>query len=813
LTYKTDKEQGLAIMTIQHKKAISIPLSQVTKAIKHSLKSKALPSVFLSSMVGLHSGMALAEETTEQQAEKSGIEVIEVTSTKRRVSIQKVPSSVQALSSTALEELGISDFDDYVLMLPSVSYETSGPGRSQIYMRGAADGGDGNASGSQPSVAVYLDEQPVTAIGTNLDIHVYDVERIEALAGPQSTLFGASSQSGTLRIITNKPQSDYTEGGIGVDFSSTEHGGTSHILEGFFNLPITDDTAVRFVGWNKSEGGYIDNVAGTHTSALFVNGGEQVLVENDNAALVEEDFNNLDVSGGRVSLKSQLTDDWELLLGALYQKQETSGVWYHDAENPSGEIGDLEVQRFSPDKSDDDFLQTSLTVTGQFEAAEVIYAASFMERDVEFYSDYSDYSDYNSTNWIHFYGCEYYSTATSDCTSMMIAYNDDNTYKRDTHELRIQSTNDSPLQYIAGLYYEKSSHEYRQEWVMDGMAQGPDFALFGQPNLWYLTDQVREDNQIALFGELTYDFTKQLSATVGGRYFDNESKLNGVSGYGLVAPGFPSLTVDSSVEDSGSIFKANVSYDLTDKRLIYLTWSEGYRPGGINRDATDVVPQTYKPDYVENLEFGWKTMSEDQSLKWNGALYMMDWTDMQLTRYDSSFNSPVGLTINVSEAQILGLETDVTYLLTDDWLLSAAGSYNQAELDKDLVVGTNLSPKGTELPSVPKFKANITSRYNFEMMNYQSHFQLVYSYVGERQSDIFKFTGDDTSVDVRDTLDAYNILNLSLGIEDENWKASLYVSNLTDERAQLSKGSASWDTTTVVNRPRTVGISFSYLFE
>ncbi|WNC67724.1 TonB-dependent receptor [Thalassotalea nanhaiensis] len=786
-----NNNNNISLISCAVRKALLVPV----------LTSSVAATVFVSPF-------SLAEEAT-----KEGIEVIEVTSRKRVENIQHVPSSVQALSSKDIEEQGITNFEDYALLLPSLSFNSAGPGLAQVYMRGAADGGDGNASGSQPSVAIYLDEQPVTAIGRNLDLHVYDIERIEALAGPQSTLFGASSQSGTLRIITNKPDTEAFEGGVSVDLSTTNEGEPNNTFEGFVNIPVSEDTAIRLVGWSKHDGGYIDNIAGTHTSALFTNGGESSLVENNNDAHVEEDFNTLDNTGFRAGVKTQISDNWDALLTTIYQKQETNGVWYHDPDAPNGEVGDLEVQRFNPEEMDDEFTQASVTITGDLGDAELVYAGSFMERNVEFHNDYSDYTDYYSTSWIQYYGCEYYGSATEDCTNMMIAYNDDNEYKRDTHELRLQSTGDSSIQYTLGLYQESSSHDYRQEWVMEGLAKGPDFEQFGEPDLWYLTDQNRDDDQSAVFGELTYQVNDKLALTLGGRYYSNESSLSGTSGYGVIAPGFPIIDVDTSVDDSGSIFKANASYQLTDNRLVYLTWSEGYRPGGINRDETEVVPRTYKADFVENMEFGWKIMSEDQDLRFNGAIYSMSWDDMQLTRYDASFGSPVGLTINVSEASITGIESDLTYMLTSNFKLSAAASYNQAELSKDLSVGSKFAPDGTELPNVPEFKGNISARYYQPIFSYEGFIQATYSYVGERQSDIFKHSGGDLETDQREELASYSIANISAGIEADSWTATIYVNNLTDERAELSKGTASWDSTITVNRPRTIGVSLSYLFD
>jgi iron complex outermembrane receptor protein len=813
-------------MTNKHlkNKSKSIQLNPIMVAIRDAINDKKIQGIALSAlMVG---GMAVmpsanaqvvdtAQTKTADKKTSQGIETITVTSRKRVENIQDTPLSITALGATKLDELGIENFDDYALMLPSLSYQSAGPGLSQVYMRGASDGGSGNASGSQPSVAIYLDEQPVTAIGRNLDLHIYDIERVEALAGPQSTLFGASSQSGTIRIITNKPQVDTFEGGVDVSYGTTNSGDPSHSLEGFVNLPVSDNAAIRLVAWTKKDGGYIDNIAGTRTYGLFTDGGNFSTVEENNDDLIKENFNELTNSGARVALKVNLNDDWTATASYLTQKQETEGVWFQDSENPSGEVGDLEVQRYFPDSMDDEFSQAALTIEGDFGSSSLVYAGSFMDRDVQYFNDYSDYADYFSTSWIQYYGCEYYGTADVDvdCSSMAIFYNDDNQYKRNTHELRLQSTDNAPLQYIVGLYYEDASHDYRQEWIMDGMAQGADFRQFGVPNLWYLTDQKRADKQSALFGEVSYAFTDQLTTTLGARWFENESNLVGVSGYGAIAPGFPIINVDSKDEDSDSIFKFNLTYKIDDKKMVYLTWSEGYRPGGINRDETDLVARIYKSDFVTNTELGWKTMWLDNNLRWNGAVYHMQWDDMQFTRYDSSYGSPVGLTVNASEAKIVGIESDITYLLTPDWTVTAAFNFNQAELAADLLVGSNLSPDGTALPNVPDFKGNLTSRYNVVIGGYNSFAQIVYSYVGETYSDIYKYKTSDVNLDLRDVNNSYSIVNLSAGIDMDGWGVNMYVDNLTDERAQLSRGGASYDSTVTVNRPRNVGIRFHMLFE
>src|ERR1700727_137112 len=216
------------------------------------------------------------------------LEEITVTAQKRSENLQDVALSIQAFSTVRLEELRIDNFDDYAKFLPSVSFQKVGsPSFEHTYMRGVSSGGDGNHSGSQPSVGMYLDEQPITTIDGNLNVHIYDIERVEALAGPQGTLYGASSQAGTIRIITNKPDPSGFKAGYDLDLNNVDHGGTGYDVEAFVNLPLSSSAAVRLVGWDQHDAGYISNVHGTVTfptsGAVF-----------DNAALVKKDANTVE---------------------------------------------------------------------------------------------------------------------------------------------------------------------------------------------------------------------------------------------------------------------------------------------------------------------------------------------------------------------------------------------------------------------------------------------------------------------------------------------------------------------------------------
>jgi outer membrane receptor protein involved in Fe transport len=492
----------------------------------------------------------------------------------------------------------------------------------------------------------------------------------------------------------------------------------------------------------------------------------------------------------------------------LTQQQETEGVWFHEPESDNGEVGDLEVQRFNEDNSNDEFDQLALTVDGDLGFATLTYSGSIMERDVEYNNDYSDYSQDNP--FVAAYACGYYDSGpiTSRCTSGNVFYEEENEYERNTHELRLQSQGDDALQYIVGFFYEESTHEYRQEWLIPGMAEGVGYNNLDKDNLWYLTDQKREDEQTALFGEVSYDLSDQLTATIGARFFENESSLKGVTAYGITANdnNFPRLDVDSTADDNDSIFKVNLSYTIDDNKNVYFTWSEGYRAGGLNRDETlGVVPLEYDPDFLTNWEFGWKTTWMDQRLRWNGAVYFMEWEDLQITKFDSDiFDSPVGLTINAGEAEITGLESDLTFIPAEGWTLSGAFAYNQAELSKDFTVGSVLLPDGTDLPHVPELKYNLTGRYEFGLGEFDAFGQLVYAYVDDSYSDLF--------VADREEQDSYDNVNFTAGLSKDSWGIDLYVNNLTDERAEISRSTQPYGNYITTNRPRTVGIKYRMRF-
>jgi outer membrane receptor protein involved in Fe transport len=758
-----------------------------------------------------------------QDAEQGrALEEIVVTAQKRTENLQDVAVSVQVLGAMQLEQLNIKGFEDYIEFLPTVSYTSNGPGYGILYMRGVSSGGDGVHSGSMPSVGVYLDEQPVTTIGQVLDVHIYDIARIETLAGPQGTLFGQGSQAGTLRIITNKPVLEEFQASYDLGVDTVAHGDIGYTAEGMVNIPLTNRTAVRLVGWHETQGGYIDNVPGSITYAASG-------ITIDNSALVKEDFNDVETTGARAALKIDLNDNWTLTPGLMYQEQDANGLWAHDPED----AGDLEVVRFFADGQEEDWLQSTLTVEGSIaDRFAFVYALSHLDRNTDSVYDYSGYAEYLEDLYAYYgYDCYRYD-ALGNCTDPSQFVDSNERFTRLSHEVRLQSSGEGRFQWIAGLFYQKQVHDFDLQWIIPEM-NNPAASVIENGNTVWQTYQIRTDRDEAYFGEATFDFTDTMSVTAGVRHFKYDNRLYGFNGFighciGFTVDGefvadedgtpqypcFDTRILDDDTKGSGNSWKGTFNFRANDDLLLYATYSEGFRSGGVNRARVPGIPK-YQPDWVINHEFGWKSTWQDGRLRFNGAAYLLDWEDFQYSFLDFSLSN---LTIigNVGQARTIGAEFDASWQLTGQFNLSLAGSYNNAELEEpywrtsaDRDAGDPpRAPKGTEMPYVPEYQFTTIGRYEMNFGNFPGYLQAAVSYTGASWNDL--------EVALRRRQDAYTLVNLAAGIERDTWSLDLFVNNATDERAQIDVYDPSYfsllDSRTITNRPRTIGIRFGQKF-
>ncbi len=752
-------------------------------------------------VVAIHLAVATAAfaQDTQQSApppssDASSLDLITVTSQKRTENLQEVPISIQVLGNEKLRELNVSSFDDYVKFLPSVSYQSNGPGFAQIYMRGVASGGDGNHSGSLPSVGVYLDEQPVTTIQGPLDIHIYDIARVEVLSGPQGTLYGASSEAGTIRIITNKPDPSGYEAGYSVGLNSTSHGGIGNVQEGFVNIPLGERTAIRLVGWHEKEAGYIDNVPGTRTFPSWdeFTGGNGTI---SNAATARDNYNDVDTTGARLALGINLNDNWTVNASLIGQKAESNGLFAYDPA-----VGNLEITHFYPESAQDNWNQAALSVEGKIGNFDVTYSFAHLNRNDQTESDYSDYSFWYDT--LYAYGGSIYND-NGDIINPSQYIQAKDRYRKTSHELRIATPQDNRLRFVGGLFLQDQNHDIQQRYKINGFSS--DLSTPGWPDTLWLTKQSREDRDKAIFGELSYDISDTLTASLGGRYFKSDNSLGGYFGFsagfspsssygeaGCPTPepfnGAPCRDFDKSIRESGSLYKANLTWKATPTKMFYLTRSEGFRPGGINRRG--ILPP-YLSDYLINYEAGWKTTWLDNHLSFNGSVFRQQWKDFQFSILGAN-----GLTEikNANQARISGAEFELNWAASYNLQISAGAAFYNAKLTENYCGFTDdngipvtvcddpEAPNGTRLPVTPKFKGTLTARYNFEIGSLQAYVQGSGVHVGERTSDL-----RIAEREILGNLPAYSTFDFSTGIAKDSWALDFFVDNAFDKRGQISR--------------------------
>ncbi len=685
---------------------------------------------------------------------------IVITAQKREENLQNVPISVQAIGTRRLDQLNISNFEQYTKQLPSVSFQSAQPGVTVVYMRGVATGGDGNHSGSLPSVGSYLDEQPITTIGGTLDVHIYDIARIESLAGPQGTLYGASSEAGTIRIITNKPQLGSTAGRIDGEINSTSHGGMGGKLEGMVNLPLGDRVAFRGVAFYKKDAGYIDNISGSRT--YYVNSGGAVpLMTVTNSGLEKNNFNDLETYGGRAALKVDLDDNWTVTPTFMYQKTKSNGVFYFDPQ-----LGELNNDRFRDDVRKDRFWQAALTIQGKIANFDVTYAGAYMDRPTSTLSDYADYADAYDQLYASYGGLAYFPLVDAVVSSSIPYGNYINPqqyiigsdhFRKHSQELRFASPAEHRFRVIAGLFYQRQSNEIHQDYKVDGLA--PEVSVNGHPGTLWLTEQKRVDKDYAAFGEASFDVTPNITVTAGGRLYKFDNTLIGFFGFGRN----PGIDPDDPLGRMFTAFPFNAGMSsrtgvagcyLTNGMTLRETVNGGFpiapfieaavsgspctnlgdlsdgtvKPkrikdsGFIHRLNGTWKPQEnlmlyatwsrgfrpgginrrgevppYDADFLSNYEIGWKTTFGP--LRWNGAIYHQLWKKFQFSFLGQNSFTEIH---NGKNANINGVETDVNYV-GGGLTLNAAVAYTNAKTKGNVcgVIEDTTSDCGFSFVSVP----------------------------------------------------------------------------------------------------------------
>lgn len=780
-------------------------------------------------------------------AAEGGLQEVIVTATKRAADIQSIPLTITAIGSATLENRNVENFQDYALSLPQVSFTNNNPGHEQIYMRGIATGAAYAQSSSNQTVGVYLDDQPITTPNGPLDLHMYDIARVEVLPGPQGTLYGAESEAGTIRIITNQPDPSAFHAGYTAQLNTVYNGTLGGIAEGFVNLPVTSSMAVRLVGWYERDSGFINSVPQTTT---FDNG-----FALSNAPYVQKHYNPVTTEGARAAFKFNINDDWSINPTLITQKTRYDGnsaaeTWKDLAAAPAIP-STYSVANYSFVIGRDSFVDGVLTILGKIGNFNITYAGAYLTRDTYLPQDYLDYTlAYQQYEYLWPKNPEMYKSEADG-------------YQVYSNELRLTSPTDYPVRFVAGLFQE------RQEALTNFQEPIPGLNPFlwvgyGTPYLWpnmdYLALEQLVQRDWAAFAEVNWDLSSHLTATVGFRRFRYDNTLQGFSGFGLnaydVPPppplypggppgpggiigqqtcitttpfhGAPCQDQNESAEGWGSTPKFNLSYKFDAAHLIYATFSRGFRPGGVQR-LPGVAP--FGPDYLTNYEIGWKTAWLDQHLIFNGALYYEQWKNFQFG-FTGQFG--LGVTANAGDAEVKGVEGELHWQATRGLNLTASLAYNDSYLTENYCgvlapdgkpitsspcagpgITTPFAPKapaGQKLPYTSVWKTFVSARYSFPFAKGTAFVEGDQIYQSEMWTNL-----ENEFRQAYGPIPAYGVTNFSLGLDRNNWDLQLLVKNAFNRYAVSDNTSEDTPATSIalyrnIITPRLIGLQFSQQF-
>ena len=835
----------------------------------------------------------VAPSAMAQQDDGRRIEEVVVTSTRREAAIQEIPMSIAAFGDADIVRQGFKQLDDYVGQIPALSTGTREPYGSNVIMRGCAV--SGLAFADTATTAVYLDEQPITVAGLNPDPRLVDIQRVEALSGPQGTLFGDGSQCGTLRILTNKPDTTEFDSWIELTGMTVEHGDSGYEFNGMVNIPLASNKlALRLVGFYAEEPGYVDNIQGVNPSGpddLFGARGSF-----DNAAFVEADINQTTVSGGRAMLRWAPSENWTFDLGGIYQKTEADGFGDTDLseDGHAGDtIGEWEQIRFGAEVWEDEWYQFALTAEGSLGWGDLTIAASFMNRQASYAADSTAYI----SAWNEFYPDKVIYNIYDfggDPQAMSFDVSDQDRYSL---EIRLATPADSDSRWgaVGGLFYNKSDDHthfsanirqldevdplypyylanrsaYYNNYIAHHYCRGGyeplpigcasmiydptavDAGPYVTPTVkWWDGVYNTELEQIAVFGEVNIDITDWFNLTLGGRYFDiqlDRSVENGtlvatntpftVQGPEIVCdeisaptpiPGGETIKTQqlcatgprnpATADETGFVPKITTAFNVGDDKMIYATYSEGFRRGGGNAARAASIfgrppNDTYESDLVKNYEIGTKTTWANGRFQFNLTAYHMVWEDMQIEAEDPTPNIFTLGTVNLAEAEIDGVEAFIDWVPTDGLSLNATVGWNDGEVSEDSSFSGIDIAKGTPLPLSPDWKTSIVADYvfNASLWGTTPSLYLAYMYTGESVNSLLGIQSIETQKPVRVQED-YSIVNFRAALQGETWTATFFIDNVTDEYAQAFFNDRWIQTRLSVNRPRTFGITYRKSF-
>ncbi len=719
--------------------------------------------------------------------------------------VLETPAAIQAISGQDLQKQGDVGFMDVAGAIPGLSVQDLGPGDRKYIIRGISSTGDS-------TTGVYYDEAVISGSNANegggfdCDIRLYDLNRIEVLRGPQGTLYGAGSMSGTIRFVTNKPDLNDFGGYLTAEMSDTHHGSGNYDANGEINLPIvTGKAAVRIVGWGLDDSGYIDQIrvgSGTANPVGLVKG-----------------VNNDAVSGGRISLRIQPIDN--LTLDASYTNQSE-----HSDGSPRYTPPGLPAYQIpgTPTVTGCDLCNTDVTRSPFSDHLElygltVEYKTSYgtLTGTTNQYNRRLEFS-FDDTPTLAFLGIPLPSTAIEPQTRDV-----------NSSEIRFASALDSPVNFVVGGFRQYETHNLDVALLTTNNEGNPTGAFSplnsadailnpGVGSTLFGRIDDRETTQYAAFGEATWTATPKLKFTAGLRYFTEQ--LEGFQQTTHPFAGFPAgVSGEAPILDPAQSYskvtsKFNGSYEFNEALLMYATAAQGFRGGGLNVQSVllEPVPPSFGPDSLWDYEVGAKGRLFDRRLDYQVDVYAIYWHNIQIQ--ETTPNVGLQYTGNAGEAVSKGIEFEFNVRPIDHLTIHFSGSVQDAYLSKgasaeQLAANQTLGQTGDKLPDVPPFEAALGVDYTAPLPVRGDWKWTLAADVDHRGAENAYFAANPYNV----ALKSYTLLNLRAGISSGVWSTTIFARNVTDERAQVSAINSEQDPFAYLTvRPRTIGISVTRNF-
>ncbi|MBJ7440787.1 MAG: TonB-dependent receptor [Sphingopyxis sp.] len=704
------------------------------------------------------------------QADGAEGEIV-VTASKRNAStIQDTPISVQALAGDDLKAKGALDFADFYRAVPGLSVQDEGPGDKRYVVRGINSGG-------AATVGLYLDEIVITGEnaqdggGQAPDIKLFDIERVEVLKGPQGTTFGASSMAGTIRYITAKPDLDEWTGYAQSALRATRGAALGMQTDGAVNIPVLPGVfAVRVSGFYADLPGFINN-------------------------RFQSDANGEKSKAGRISARLQISDDLTLDGMAMYQDVHQDAKNYFNLKGydgvalANGRYAQADVAR-APYDDESELYNATLTYKQPF--GTFTATGSRFVRDTTFTRDASLAAQ-------AFFGLAYNGAGRS-------VLKQDKHRRVDSGEFRFASDFGGPLQILVGAFFQNENRFYRSSWPT------ADASGLIDPNGRLLLDRTVDTRikERALFGEISYDILPDLTFTAGGRLFDFKLEQQAVAivraGGAAGAGAGPVL----KAKDDGLIGRFNLAYKLSDQINTYVQIAQGYRSGGTNDQtaaelAGVTIPAGYGSDSLWSYEWGVKTTLMDRKLYLNGALFYIDWSDIQVSDQATDGRISFPYTGNGGQADVKGFEISLDARPADGLQFTLNTNYNLARLTEDNPVPAT-GRKGNRVPYVPKWSGSASLSYTTDLpgLGVQGTVGADATYQGSMAT---KF---NSAIANYQSLDDYWLVGLRAGVSQDNWSVNLNVTNLFDDNTPINFNEivpGVYPLGYYISRPRTVSLS------